>query len=41
YYCHGCGVSGDAITWMQEQEGASGFAEAIEGLADRFGVSLQ
>lgn len=40
YYCHGCGVSGDAITWMQEQEGASGFAEAIEGLADRFGITL-
>ncbi len=40
YYCHGCGASGDAIAWMQDQEGAAGFVEAIEGLAERFGVNL-
>jgi len=41
YYCFGCGASGDAIDWMQQQEGAAGFAEAIEALADRFGVALR
>lgn len=40
YYCHGCGVSGDAITWMREQEGAATFAEAIEALAERFGIPV-
>ncbi len=41
YYCFGCGASGDAIDWMQQQEGAEGFAEAIEALADRFRVLLR
>jgi len=40
YYCHGCGVSGDAITWMREQEGAATFAEAIESLAERFSIPV-
>lgn len=40
YYCHGCGVSGDAITWMREQEGAATFHEAIEALAERFGIPV-
>jgi len=40
YYCHGCGATGDAIDWMQQQEGAGGFYEAIEGLAERFGIPL-
>ena len=41
YYCYGCGATGDAFTWMQEREGAGSFAEAVEGLADRFGVQLR
>jgi DNA primase len=41
YYCHGCQASGDAITWMQEREGAGGFAEAIEALAERFGIDIR
>lgn len=40
YYCHGCGVSGDAITWMREQEGAATFSEAIESLAERFSIPV-
>ena len=40
YYCHGCGVSGDAITWMREREGAATFAEAIEALAERFSIPV-
>ena len=40
YYCHGCGVSGDAITWMREQEGAATFGEAIEALAERFSIPV-
>lgn len=40
YYCHGCGATGDAITWMREQEGAASFAEAIEALAERFGIPV-
>jgi DNA primase len=41
YYCFGCGASGDAVTWMREREGAGSFAEAIEALAERFGVTLR
>lgn len=41
YYCYGCGATGDAITWMREQEGAAGFGEAVEALAERFGVELR
>jgi DNA primase len=40
YYCHGCGATGDAITWMREQEGATGFYEAIEQLGERFGIPI-
>jgi DNA primase len=40
YYCHGCGVTGDAITWMREQEGAATFGEAIQQLAERFGIPI-
>ncbi|MSO44858.1 MAG: DNA primase [Thermoleophilia bacterium] len=40
YYCYGCGATGDSFTWMQEREGASSFMEAVEQLADRFGVAL-
>jgi DNA primase len=41
YYCYGCGATGDAFTWMQEREGAGSFMEAIEQMADRFGVELK
>jgi DNA primase len=41
YYCHGCGVTGDAIDWMREQEGATSFYEAIEQLAERFGIPVR
>ncbi len=41
YYCYGCGVTGDSFTWMQEREGAGSFMEAVEQLADRFGVELK
>ncbi len=41
YYCYGCGATGDAFTWMQEREGAGSFMEAVEALADRFGVELR
>ncbi len=41
YYCFGCGAKGDAITWMREREGAGSFNEAIEALAERFGVQLR
>ena len=41
YYCHGCGATGDAISWMREREGSATFAEAVEGLAERFGIPLR
>lgn len=41
YYCFGCGAKGDAITWMREREGAGTFNEAVESLAERFGVQLR
>ena len=40
YYCHGCGATGDAFDWMQQQEGAAGFSEAVVALAERFGIEL-
>jgi DNA primase len=40
YHCFGCGVGGDAIKFVEEKEGL-GFAEAVELLADRYGVELQ
>ncbi len=41
YYCYGCGATGDAFNWMQQREGAGSFMEAVEQLADRFGVELR
>jgi DNA primase len=41
YYCHGCGATGDAISWMQEREGVGSFHEAVEMLAERFGVEFK
>jgi DNA primase len=39
YHCFGCQASGDAFTYVMETEGLD-FKEALESLADRFGVGL-
>src|SRR5918997_1113556 len=39
YHCFGCGVGGDVIKFVEEKEGL-GFPEAVEALADRYGVEL-
>ena len=40
YHCFGCGVGGDAISFVQETEGVD-FVGAIEWLSDRFNVPLE
>jgi DNA primase len=40
YYCFGCEAGGDAIGFVRETE-ALDFPEAVEFLADRYGVELQ
>jgi DNA primase len=40
YHCFGCGASGDVFTFVQETEGLD-FREALELLAERYGVELQ
>lgn len=40
YHCFGCGASGDLFTFVQETEGVD-FREALELLAERYGVELQ
>jgi DNA primase len=40
YHCFGCGVGGDAVRFVQEQEGLD-FKTTIEFLADRYGVELE
>jgi DNA primase len=40
YHCFGCGVGGDVIKFVEEKE-AVGFTEAVELLADRYGVELE
>jgi DNA primase len=40
YHCFGCGVGGDAIRFVQETE-ALDFPDAVESLADRYGVRLE
>lgn len=40
YHCFGCQASGDPFTFVMETEGL-GFKEALESLADRFGVKLE
>ena len=40
YYCFGCQAKGDVLTFVQEKEGL-GFPEALESLADRFGIELE
>lgn len=40
YHCFGCGVSGNAITYVMETRGLS-FPEAIEYLASRYSIELK
>ncbi|MFN8112382.1 MAG: DNA primase [Solirubrobacterales bacterium] len=40
YYCFGCEAGGDTIRFVQEKEGL-GFADAVEALADRYGVEVE
>jgi DNA primase len=40
YHCFGCGVGGDVIKFVEEKEGL-GFPEAVETLADRYGVEVE
>src|SRR6184192_1091161 len=39
YYCFGCQVGGDVFTFLQEKDGLD-FRDAVEQLADRYGVEL-
>jgi DNA primase len=39
YYCFGCQAGGDVFSFLQEKEGLE-FREAVEQLADRYGVEL-
>src|SRR5690242_10847594 len=40
YHCFGCGVGGDVIKFVEEKEGRA-FPEAVESLADRYGVEIE
>src|SRR3954454_14729419 len=40
YYCFGCEAGGDVFRFVQEKEGL-GFGEAVEALADRYGIELE
>jgi len=40
YYCFGCGEGGDLLAFVQKVENLT-FAEAVESLADRYGVTLR
>jgi DNA primase len=40
YYCFGCGSGGDLFRFVQEKEGL-GFPEAVEALADRYGLEIE
>jgi DNA primase len=40
YHCFGCGVAGDVFNFVMEKDGL-GFVEAVEILADRYGVELE
>ena len=40
YHCFGCGAGGDVFKFVQETEGLS-FPEALEALADRYGVTIE
>ena len=40
YHCFGCGVGGDVIKFVEEKEGLA-FADAVEALAERYGVEIE
>ncbi len=40
YHCFGCGVGGDVFTFVEEKEGLA-FGEAVEALAERYGVEVE
>src|SRR3954452_1519247 len=40
YYCFRCEASGDVIRFVEEKEGLD-FPEAVESLAERFGVEVE
>lgn len=40
YHCFGCGAHGDAIAFLMNYQ-RLGFVEAVEALAERFGVALE
>ncbi len=40
YYCFGCEASGDLFTFVEEKEGLA-FPDAVEALADRYGVEVE
>ncbi|MGI8460549.1 MAG: DNA primase [Solirubrobacterales bacterium] len=40
YYCFGCEASGDLFTFVEEKEGLP-FPEAVESLAERYGVEIE
>jgi DNA primase len=40
YHCFGCGEGGDVFTFVQEKESLQ-FADAVELLADRYGVEVE
>jgi DNA primase len=40
YYCFGCEAHGDVFTFVEEKEGLA-FPDALEALAERYGVELE
>jgi DNA primase len=40
YYCFGCEASGDVFRFVEEKEGLA-FPEAVESLAERYGVEIE
>jgi DNA primase len=40
YHCFGCGVGGDVIKFVEEKQGLP-FPEAVEALAERYGVEVE
>jgi DNA primase len=40
YHCFGCGVGGDVIKFVEEKEDLA-FPDAVEALADRYGVEIE
>jgi DNA primase len=40
YHCFGCGAGGDVFKFVEEKEGLA-FGEAVEALAERYGVEVE